>query len=214
MIRREDLDTGDVFSEDIEGMELGYIYVMNRLVDEGWFESVDDVVSEALDTSSELNIKHGPDTGPEFERDYSLTQRNDQLKSIFGTYKDDILTEFFSETTYLVQQYARLDNDFSRYSEDVELEPGRVEVEDSPRESIQEYFASIDLMLGTSNLPEETVDHFLQNTLFYVHGCETLSQSHGLKGRAQDYEEMYFTDKETYIGDTLVTKDKLRDKLL
>lgn len=149
-------------------------YILRELVEEGKFRDISEAVSYAWETRFEE--ADGLDTDP------GLDQRISELNLIYSNVKDETLRDFFTETSYLTQQYARLAHDHDR---------------EDHFEEAEEYMAELNRVLANPNLPETDVQLFLDSTVEMTDSFWNLSSEvyAGWEGTISEYEDSFDDDE-------------------
>ncbi len=150
-------------------------YLMERLVKEGRFRDKSDFVSYAIQ-----NKEFGP--AEDLETDPALDQRIMELRLIQQV-EDNLLEEFFADTSYIMQSYSRLAND-ADYKEAI----GEMEL----------YMADLNRMLGNPGISENDANHFLDRTVELADDFWHLSNEEdaGYEAIVDEYLREYFEDVE------------------
>ena len=174
----------DEFIEEEVEIEEDTLYVMDRLVDEGWFKERSDFM---LYSVQNWNANYEGN----FEVDPTIDQRIKELNQINRAVEDDFLRDFFTETSYFMQQHARLADETGS---NIQLK------------RISTYMAhEFTDVLGADNLAYEDAQNFIDRTLDITNDFWNLSDKAdtGYEGLIEEYEDTYLEDDEL-LADMLV----------
>jgi Arc/MetJ-type ribon-helix-helix transcriptional regulator len=178
-------DEDDFIEEEVE-VEEDALYVIDRLVKEGWFSERSDFMIYSVQN---WNANFEGD----FDVDPTLDQRIDELNQINRAVDDNFLADFFSDTSYLMQQHARLASETGS-----DLQMKRIST------YMAHEFAGV---LGADDLSYERAENFIDRTLDLTNDFWNLSDAAdaGYEGIIDDYEATYI-DEDEHLADLLVDR--------
>jgi Arc/MetJ-type ribon-helix-helix transcriptional regulator len=174
----------DEFIEEEVKLEEDTLYVMDRLVEEGWFTERSDFMIYSVQN---WNANFEGD----FSVDPSLDQRIKELNQINRAVEDEFLLDFFVDTSYLMQEHARLASDTGS-----DLQMKRISA------YMAHEFAGI---LGADDLSYDRAEDFIDRTVDLTNDFWNLSDAanEGYEGVIEEYEDTYFEEDER-LADLLV----------
>jgi Arc/MetJ-type ribon-helix-helix transcriptional regulator len=163
---------------DVELDELE-ITVISRLVKEGFFESLDESVSYAVEhlIAEEKEDQDFGEISPDVDR------RIEELRQIGYVTEKDIAARFFADTTYMIQELGREIHDGRTYHQ---MDRGH------RLETLSNHLQSVDYVLSPGRDPE-MVSEFLDNTQEYAEELADTADTEHRNDFAEYFLDEYFS---------------------
>lgn len=160
------------------------LIIAQRLVKEGFFESLDESVSFAVQHSLQKEDKKH-DFG---EINPDMGRRISELRQISYSAENDYVARFFADATYVIQEFGREVHDGQIFHQ---MDEG------SKVQEASEHMSSVNYVLSPDRDPE-TAAIFLDNTRRYAEELMQEAEQEYRKEFASDFMESYFSDDEVY----------------
>lgn len=169
----------DFVEEEVEFSD-DTVYIIDRLVDEGRFQDRSDFVGYAVEMRE-------IESSDDFRSDPGMDQRIEELNQINDSTEEEFLRDFFADTSYMMQQYARLAN----------------EAESKTHLTRINSYLSRQLApsLGADDMEENEANQLIDRTIELTNDFWNLSDAAnaGYESIIEEYEETYFDRDEELV---------------